>query len=233
MGAFGALPEAAREAVLERYEARYGRPARLYVERMADQWQSARMPISRIVLARLFELVPDALPGVERMALAACLWRRTTSASAATALIPRGAKAAEIDRAVRAHYAKRLTAHSIPDGLRRRFGWLDGADVRAQEQVLNALRGEEQRRLMDAATAQIGLLHGPLAVGHPVRQLVEIDGHRLELVDDAGADSVWIETRNSPPPRTGDGRALPPSGLGWFAVGAAAAVMLWWLVARL
>ena len=36
LGAFGALPEAAREAVLERYEARYGRPARLYVERMAD-----------------------------------------------------------------------------------------------------------------------------------------------------------------------------------------------------
>ena len=231
---FATLSPAARRRLFDHYEARFGRPARLYAERAATFWLSRRARMSRELTGRLFELTPAFLAPAARIELAGRLWRRKRGASDALLRVPPQASAEDIIAAVHAHYAQCLQPWQLSQALRERFPWLAQSDVEAQQKVLNMLLRAEGERLLAAADAQIRLLFADDArASRQVRQRLDVAGHKLELTSDVHADGLRVEPRRQPAHQRARADSLVATVALCFAAGAGIGLLTWWLVRQL
>lgn len=182
---FFSLSSQTLQVIFNDYETRYGKDKRVYAEETFELWRSGRRQMSGLVASRLFELLPSRMPIEAKYQLVESLWSRLGPRSRNIVRIKIGSSEAEVAREITQHIERAVSEHAIPAALQKRFSWLSGDDVRAQQQLLNHLRELEKRQAIELGSIQaVDIIehlraYGDLAKG--AAQIINIGSHQFEL----------------------------------------------------
>ena len=182
---FFALSSQTLRVIFNDYEKRYGKDKRVYAEATFELWRSGRRQMSGLVASRLFDLLPTRMCIETKYQLVENLWSRLEPSSRNIIRIKTGSSEEEVAREIAQHIERTVSEHAIPDALQKRFSWLSGGDVRAQQQLLNHLRELEKQQAIELSSLQaadiIEHLRAHADVTKGSVQVIKIGNHQFEL----------------------------------------------------
>jgi len=186
---FLSLPDDTRLAVIEAYTYRHGDAAGSWMRRAAQLWPMQRLGVSRVILARLFAILPEHMNQAERLELAKSIWHTARAPTRAVLRVPSGYRNhMRLSELVRTHFVAVLpSALELPEALRTRVDWLNDPSLQAQHTVLNLLLLAERDQLLLVADEQIEVLFARRMEGLEIRSTLTIAGHQLLLRTDPNA----------------------------------------------
>lgn len=185
--AFLQLQPQARVALVGDYEERHGQAAATWLARATVLWSQQRLGVSRVVIARLFALLPEHMEQDERLRLAESIWHVARAPTSATLRVPAGYRNHPVLRAlVHEHFMTVLpSVVELPEVLQSSIPWLNDPALHAQHQVLNLLLLAERDQLLGVVDEQIEVLFARRMEGMEIRSNFSIGGHALLLRTDS------------------------------------------------
>lgn len=228
------LADETREQVMVDYTVRHGEAAGTWLRRAAQLWPMHRLGVSRVILARLFAVLPEHMSQPERLELAKSIWHTARAPTRAVLRVPTGYRNhTRLTELVRTHFMAVLpSAMELPEALRSRVAWLNDPALQAQHDVLNLLLLAERDQLLLLADEQIEVLFARRMEGIEIRSTLRIAGHELLLRTDVEAQEPALrihEQRLSRSVREFDTRA-PQSALTGALIGVVIALVLMALI---
>jgi len=223
---FFSLPSNQLRQILEAYQEKYGREARLYAEKTLHKWRSGQVTMSGMVASRLFELLPPRMPLTAKYALTENLLRHFGPTSKKKLLIGLNANVEDVIDTVRTHIEAVVVDYKIASNLERRFDWLAAGDVHTKQDLLNHFRAMEKSLVVEGARAQVPIMLEHLRGNegrntHRLAQVLKIGKHELELLVDRKSSGVVL-TEPSPIARAS-------GNLKWLWLAAGIDLLLYWL----
>jgi hypothetical protein len=194
---FFALSPRMLSSLLDAYERKHGREARLYAEQTMGKWRAGTVQMSGTVAERLFSLLPPRMPLTEEYKLVETLWNHVGPRSKKIVRLGLDAGLDEVLDAVRSHMDDVVVHYTIPSSLERRFDWLAAGDARVKQTLLNHFQQFEKALVVEGARLQIPVmlehLRGDAGSNtHRLAQVLKIGNHELELAIEKGASGVRL-----------------------------------------
>ncbi len=184
--AFLQLDPKARVALVNDYEERHGQAAATWLARASVLWARQRLGVSRVVIARLFALLPEHMEQAERLQLAESVWHVARAPTSATLRVPAGYRNHPVLRElVHEHFLRVLPSIvELPEVMQKSVPWLNDPALRAQHQVLNLLLLAERDQLLGLVDEQIEVMFARRMEDMEIRSNFSIGGHELLLRTD-------------------------------------------------
>lgn len=230
---FLALTPERRTIVVAAYSARHGQAAGTWLQRAAPLWSQRRLGVSRVVLARLFALLPQQMDQPERLELAKSIWHVARSPTQAVLSVPPGFRNhALLTTLVHEHFMSVLpTAMELPEALQQSQPWLQDPAMQAQHDVLNLLLLAERDQLLQLADEQIEVLFARRLEGMEIRSTLNIVGHQLLIRTSGTAPEPSLRLRREirPTVQAALDVGAPRSALLGAGIGTGLAVLGWCL----
>lgn len=234
---FLALDRQGRERVINAYSAAHGDAAGAWLRRAAILWSQQRLGVSRVVLARLFALLPEQMDQPQRLDLAQSIWHVAHAPTKAVLRVPMEFRNhAVLSDLVHQHFMSVLpSALERPQALQLSVPWLQDPAMQAQHSVLNLLLLAERDQLLQLADEQIEVLFARRLDGLEIRSTLSIAGHQLLLRTDAGAQepSLSLTEQGIAAVRPVVDDRAPRSALLGAGIGGGVALLGWFLYAWL
>lgn len=164
--------------ILDKYEMKYGTPAREYAEKTFLKWKNRRVHMSGTVAERLFNLLPPIMPLPTKFQLTESLWHHVGPSSSKTYYIGLNADLDELDQIIKKHLEEVVIHYKIPDSLEKRFSWLSQGNVDIKQQLLNHLRQQEKKLLSVVLETKL-----PLLISHLERAEGELTTHVMQALN--------------------------------------------------
>jgi len=235
--AFLQLAPKARVALVNDYEARHGQAAAAWLARASVLWGRQRLGVSRVIIARLFALLPEYMEQAERLQLAESVWHVARAPTSATLRVPAGYRNHPVLRElVHEHFMTVLPSIvELPEVMRDSVPWLNDPALRAQHQVLNLLLLAERDQLLGVVDEQIEVLFARRIEGLGIRSNFSIGGHELLLRTDPLLETPQLVSHALQDIKTGRrfNEQAPKSALYGALIGLAFAVILAVLISAL
>jgi hypothetical protein len=204
------LPPNELRALLDQYENIHGAPAREYAEKTVPRWRSRRVHMSGEVAERLFSLLPPRMPLDIKYQLVEGLWYHFGPRSRHRIRIGLDAQPSQVVELAASTISQFTIDYKISEDLEARFAWLSAGDVSTKQMLLSHVLEIEKSLVLDAVRQQVPVMleHLRLAGRDTKRlsQLVLVGKHELELVMDARATGVKVETGDRLSPLTSSTR---------------------------
>jgi hypothetical protein len=194
---FFSLPADKLRAVMDAYEAAFGRAKREYAEQTMANWRSGKTQMSGLVASRLYNLLPPRMPLEHKYDLVRSLWQHVCPTTHKVMRVGPDEDEGTISDAVREHMLATVKKYFINDGIVTRFKWLSAGDAQVQQQLLNHLLQVEMEAANAALRVQLPVLLSHLreegSNTKRLAQFIEIGKHKLELVFDRQSSGIKLE----------------------------------------
>lgn len=182
---FFSLPRDELERVFVAYGRAFGADKEEYARMTFPRWKSGAVKMSGLVAKRLFSFLPPRMPIAKKYELAANVWHHFGPSSVHHLRIggqtPNDNVVAEVLRIL----DENVTAYSVPENVRNRFGWLAGNDVELQEKLLNHFRAEEKNLANQKLSLELPVLKKQFNENpnttHRIVSTLKINKHQLHV----------------------------------------------------
>lgn len=160
------LEESQLRLVFSRYEARYGKGARQYAQRVFKKWETGKVRMSGQISLRLLQFLPPLLTFDQRCDLIGKLWEKTQPKRTLKVIVTPNT---DFDRLVQTTWKSILKQHesSIPERIKGFLAWLTKDDATVAEALVKHVSLQKNQILLDTLRDELSrvLDHADLARG--------------------------------------------------------------------
>lgn len=152
------LSEDNLKRIFEDYKSKHGSEAYKYAIKTYPKWQAGKTNMSGLVAERLFSILPKYMTIKEKYKLVDSLWDHVSPKEQSIILIGNITPINESIKIIKNEIMNLSTNWKIPEGLKKRFIWLDSDDSNIYESFLSHIKENEKRQASFIIENQIPVL---------------------------------------------------------------------------